>query len=182
MIQGKCAAGVLLCALLVGCAPHGGEPDGLVLARALGVDGGVVRAVCIDGQGTCTVEQAAGENFAAARAALPGAGERKVALTNLSYIIIGKETDLETVLTTILNDRELSPGALVWCAENAGELLGQGDGVLGRLEVLAGESAVPTTAEALAALETEGRVELPCLVLKEMGIEEEGTVGWEKKR
>lgn len=181
MRRGKCAAWVLFCALLTGCAPHAGEPDGLALARVLGVDSGAVRAVCIDGEGTCTVVQAAGEDFAAARAALPGAGERKIALTNLSYIIIGKGADLETVLTAVLNDREMSPGALVWCAEEAGTLLGQGDGVLGRLEVLAGENAVPTATEALAALETKGRVELPFLVLEETGIGEKGTVRWEKK-
>lgn len=181
MKWGKCAVCFLLCTLMAGCAPHGREPDGLALARALGVDGGTVRAVCIDGQGTCAVEQATGADFAAARAALPGTGERKVALTNLSYIIIGKGTDLEAVLTAILNDRELSPGAQVWCAEDAGELLEQGAGALGRLEVLAGERMIPTVAEALAALETEGRVELPRLVLKETGIEEEGTAGWEKK-
>jgi len=171
-------------ALLGGCAPNAREPDGLALARVLGVDGSdpvTLTAVCgqEDGEagpkGTST-----GADFNEARQGLPWTGEKEIALTSLSYIIVGADADLERAAQTVLDDHELSPGASVWYAENAGELLEACEDPAARLAVLEEQGIkAPTAVQALARLGVDGRVELPRLVWdgEQMGVE--GVFVWE---
>ena len=171
-------------ALLSGCAPNAREPDGLALARVLGVDGAgpvTLTAVCggTDQDGGAR-GSADGANLEAARQALPWAGEREMALTNLSYIIIGMDADAGAAAAWVMADRELSPSAAMWLTEDAAALLdGSGDPAA-RLEVLmdSGVSA-PTAAEVLAALETFGWVELPVLESMDGELRVVRTVRWE---
>ena len=174
---------VVLWILLAGCAPHADEPDGLALVRVLGVDGGdevTLTAVCtVQGQQEPVRGEAAGRDFVQARERLPWSGDREMALTSLSFLVVGEEADLEAVLTAILNDQELSPAALVWCTEDAEELLEESRDPVGRLELLLeqGETA-PTAAEALAELKTFGTVELPALKLAGENVELKGVLRW----
>ena len=173
----------VLC-LLSGCAAHAREPEGLALVRVLGVDGGdhiTLTAVCGVQSGQEAVRGAVeASEFCAARSLLPGCGERELALTNLSFIIINKEADLREVLMEILQDREMSPSATVWVTESAGALLGAAKDPAGRLEVLSGQGMeAPTVVGALAELETTGVVRLPVLKEEDGLLIPDGSVLWE---
>lgn len=173
-----------VCCLLSGCASHAAEPEGLALVRVLGVDGGAeitLTAVCPGQQGEEPVRgSASAPEFGAARARLPGAGEREMALTNLSYLIINKEADLALVLLEVLRDREMSPSATVWYAESAKELLAACGDPAGRLEVLSGQGVeAPTVVDALAALESTGVVRLPVLLAEDGTLTVTESVLWE---
>lgn len=176
---------LLLIVLLAGCAPNAREPDALALVRVLGVDGAgpfVLTAVCGTGESgeEALRGSARGKDFQAAREALPWAGDRELALTSLSYIIVGADTDLKAVAEAVLADHELSPGASVWLAESAAELLGACDDAEGRLAVLEEKGLKPpTAAEVLAALKTDGSVSLPLLVWDGERMETAGSVRWE---
>lgn len=179
------ALGTALC-LLSGCAPHATEPQGLALVRVLGVDGGeeiTLTAVCPGQQGEePVVGTASASEFCAARAILPSSGARELALTNLSYLIINKEAELPAVLLEVLRDREMSPSATVWYAENAAQLLEEGADPAGRLEVLSDHGAeVPTVVDALARLEQAGVVRLPVLKVENGQIVVDGSVLWERE-
>lgn len=173
--------------LLAGCAPHAREPDGLALVRVLGVDGGggvTLTAVCggldqgDDSRGTVTAE-----NFDGARRALPWAGQKEMALTNLSYIIIGEHADLEEALAYVLADHEMSPSATVWLAQDAGGLLTGSEDPAARLAVLTEQGvSAPTVVDALAALRNEGGVTLPALICVGEQLEVLGQVQWEERR
>lgn len=174
-------AGALLFA--AGCAPRAGELDGLLLARTLGVDGaggGKLTAQWDAGEedGAC-VRGTAGESFAAARQALPWDGGRELALTNLSYIIIGNEADPQAVLTQVLEDRQISPAAAVWAAREACALFGQGEDLASRLDVLlaAGQEA-PTAAQVLAQLWEEGSARVPRLAIANGAVFVDGSAVW----
>lgn len=180
--------GVLLLAaalcLLSGCAAHAREPEGLELVRVLGVDGGdqiTLTAVCGVQSGQEAVRGTAGAaEFCAARSLLPGCGERELALTNLSFIIINKEVDLQEVLMEILQDREMSPSATVWVTDSAGALLAAEKDPAGRLEVLSGQGVeAPTVTAALAELETAGVVRLPVLREEDGLLVPDGALLWE---
>lgn len=121
---------VLLAALLFllsGCAPQARELDGMALVRVLGVDGGeevTLTAVCGGtDQGDVSRGAASAADFQSARQALPWVGEEELALTNISYIIVGAEADLSEALGLILSDHEMSPSATVWLTQDAGALL-----------------------------------------------------------
>lgn len=179
------AAGIAaLWLLLCGCAPHAGEPEGAALAEVLGVDGGgpvTLTAVCRGPEGDTILGGSAGADFCSAREKLPWSGEREVKLTSLSYLIINKNADLEEVLTGVLTDRELSPAALVWCAEDAETLLRGGGDAAARLEVLRKSGVVPpTAAEALAEWKAAGGVLLPEVKLENGRIEPAGEYAWEE--
>lgn len=155
--------------VLVGWRPAPREPEGLALVRVLGVDGSgpvLLTAVCggedqeEPGRGQC-----AGENFEAALAGLPWSGEKELSLTSVSYIIVGRDVELEKVLLTVLRNRELGASATVWLAEEgAWAMLGRCADPASGLDLLArqGQNA-PTAAEALAKLEGGEPLTLPLL-------------------
>lgn len=183
MKRGVLLLAAMLC-LLSGCAAHAREPEGLALVRVLGVNGGdriILTAVCGAQNGQEAVQgTVAAAEFCAARSLLPGCGERELSLTNLSFIIINKEVDLQQVLMEVLQDREMSPSAAVWVTDSAGELLAAAKDPVGRLEVLSGQGVeAPTAVDALAELETTGVVRLPVLREEEGLLIPEGTLLWE---
>lgn len=170
--------------LLSGCAPNAREPDGLALARVLGVDGCgpvTLTAVCGEEEGESGLRgAAAGRDFMTARAALPWTEDKELALTSLSYLIIGNCADLEAAAAAVLDDHELSPGATVWYAPDAAALLSACEDPAGRLAVLEERGVrAPTAAEALASLRTDGRVDLPRLTWDGERLETDGTFTWE---
>lgn len=174
---------LLALALLSGCAPQAAEPEGTALVQVLGVDGGgpvTLTAVCPGQQGAePVVGSATAADFAAARAKLPAAGERALALTNLSYLIVNREADLREVLFAVLEDGELSPAATVWCTGDAAELLENCGDAAGRLAVLEASGVeAPTVADALAQLESFGAVRLPRLEWNGGAMTVEGGVLW----
>lgn len=179
----------ILCAalaMLAGCAPNAREPDGLTLVRVLGVDGDgpvILTAVCGGTEGEDGIRgKAAGEDFETARQALPWVGEREMALTNLSYIIIGEDGDVEKAVRCVMEDRELSPSATVWLTEDAAALLERVEDPAARLEVLMDSGAgAPRAVEVLAALRTEGSAELPVLCIRDGELEIAGRVRWETR-
>jgi hypothetical protein len=170
--------------LLCGCAAHAREPERLALVRVLGVDGGetvTLTAVCA---GTDEQEDLFGTvvagNLDEARWALPWSEEREMALTNLSYLIIGETANLEEILAYVLDDHEMSPSATVWLAEDAGTLLSKCSDPAARLEVITEQGTdAPTVVSALAALRLEGRVELPVLTCQDGRLETGGQQEWE---
>lgn len=170
--------------LLEGCAPNAREPDGLALARVLGVDGTepvTLTAVCGQEDGENGPRgSAAGTDFQEARQGLPWTGEKEIALTSLSYIIVGAGADLERAAQTVLDDHELSPGASVWYAENVGELLEACENPAERMAVLEEQGVkAPTAVQVLARLRVDGRVELPRLVWNGEQMDVEGVFVWE---
>ena len=163
MLLAAAAAAVLLS----GCAPSGREPDNLALVRVLGVDGASpveLTAVCggtdqRDGsRGACV-----GETFGQAREWLPWSGENELALTSVSYLLVGRDADLEAVLFAVLEDAELGASAKVWLAgSGAKETLALCRDPASDLELLSRQGiGAPTVAQALASLSTEGKVILP---------------------
>ena len=74
-------------------------------------------------QGDVSRGAASAADFQSARQALPWVGEEELALTNISYIIVGAEADLSEALGLILSDHEMSPSATVWLTQDAGALL-----------------------------------------------------------
>jgi hypothetical protein len=173
--------------LMSGCAAHAREPEGLALVRVLGVDGGenvTLTAVCADGE---EQEDALGTASAGtldeARWALPWSGQREMALTNLSFLILGETADLEETLDYVLSDHEMSPSATVWLTEDAGALLAECGDPVARLTVIAEQGiAAPTVVDALAALRLEGQVALPVLTSQDGRLETAGQMIWEAAR
>ena len=177
---------VLLAALLFllsGCAPQARELDGMALVRVLGVDGGeevTLTAVC--GGTDVSRGAASAADFQSARQALPWVGEEELALTNISYIIVGAEADLSEALGLILSDHEMSPSATVWLTQDAGALLDACEDPAARLAVLEEQGVeAPTVVMVLAALKTDGQVELPVLSLADGRLEPAGQAVWEEK-
>ena len=180
---------VLLAALLFllsGCAPQARELDGMALVRVLGVDGGeevTLTAVCGGtDQGDVSRGAASAADFQSARQALPWVGEEELALTNISYIIVGAEADLSEALGLILSDHEMSPSATVWLSQDAGALLDACEDPAARLAVLEEQGVeAPTVVMVLAALKTDWQVELPVLSLADGQLEPAGQAVWEEK-
>lgn len=159
---------VALAVLLAGWSPAPREPEGLALVRVLGVDGAgpvVLTAVCggedqpNQGRGQC-----AGSDFAGALSGLPWSGTQELSLTSVSWLIVGRDVDLEEALTAALRDEEIGAAATVWLAEEgAAELLERCGDPASALELLGRRGIeAPTVVEALAALE-EGGLSLPLL-------------------
>lgn len=173
----------LLSVLLAACAPNAREPDSLALARVLGVDGAgpvEVTAVCgPDEDGSCLRGSAEDADFQRAKSILPWTGEKELALTSLSWLVIGSGADLEEVAWAVLEDHELSPGACVWYTDDAAEILNLCEDPATRLAVLEEQGVqAPTAAKALAALETDGSVELPRLIWDGERMQAAGTYLW----
>lgn len=165
--------------LLCGCSPNAREPEDLALVRVLGVDGAspvALTAVCgsVSGQpplrGSCV-----DETLLLARQALPWTGEEELALTGVSWLVVGRETDLEGLLFAVLEDRELGPSAAVWLAEDAAAVLAACEDPAACLELLKTRGMeAPSAAKTLGTLLTEGRVLLPRLTCREGKLEISG--------
>lgn len=171
--------------LLAGWRPPAREPDALALVRVLGVDGaGPVELTAVCGgedQGDQSRGQCAGADFCAALEALPWSGTEELSLTSVSYLLVGRDVDLEEVLLAVLRNEELGASAAVWLAdEGAAALLDECGDPAATLDLLARQGvAAPTAARALAALYDTGRVELPLLRGGEDG---PVWLGWEEWR
>ena len=111
-----------LSVLLAGWRPAPKEPEGLALVRVLGVDGSnpvTLTAVCGgEDQGDQSRGRCAGGSFARALECLPWSGEKELSLTSVSYLIVGRDVDLEQVLLGALRNEELGAACTVWLAEN----------------------------------------------------------------
>ena len=170
-------AGIALAVLLAGWHPVPREPEGLALVRVLGVDGAgpvTLTAVCggedqeIDqSRGQCT-----GDDFETALEKAPWSGEEEMSLTSITYLIVGWDVDLESVLLTALRDEELGANVTVWLARGgAAELLESCADPASALELLERQGLEgPTVVEALAALYGEDGLRLPLLTAGEDGL------------
>lgn len=172
---------------LCGCAPTAREPDQLALVRVLGVagDGPVeLTAVCgLDNQEDVPIRgSCAGENFAAALEEAPWCAKQELALTSVSYLVVGADVDLHQVLTQVLGDEELGSTATVWVSmDPVGEVLDGCEDPEGDLTLLTNQGVkAPTVAAALATLTTQGKVELPCVGENSGRLEQTGWCKWEE--
>lgn len=167
-----------LCLLLSGCGamPYPRELENTLLMRVLGVDqtedGVVVTAANIPESGEEeTVLTAAGRDLEESCQKLKEAGEEYVALTHVTQIVVGADSDLQMVLTAVLEQREVGQSATVWrCEESARETMEQVGGGAKRLTSLElNQSGLETLTVlgALAQLEQAGEVSLPGLTVRE---------------
>ena len=172
-----------LAVLLAGGRPAPKEPEGLALVRVLGVDGPgpvTLTAVCGGGdQGDQSRGRCTGADFAQALSCLPWSGEKELSLTSVSYLIVGRDVDLEQVLLGALRNEELGAACTVWLAEEGAAALldGSPDPASG-LELLERRGIeAPTVVQALAALYGGESVSLPLL-----DGEGHGLIDWEEWR
>lgn len=174
--------------VLSGCAPSAREPDNLALVRVLGVDGaGPVTLTGVCGganqrdasRGSCQ-----GETFDLARERLSWSSTEELALTSVSYLLVGEDADLTAVLFAVLEDRELGASATVWVArEGAWAALEACEDPATDLELLGLQGVqAPTAVQALAALQTQGTVILPVVTAREGRLESRGEDVWKAKR
>lgn len=174
--------GLLVLALLCGCSPVSREPDNLALVRVLGVDGsGPVRLTAVCGavggrpplRGACE-----GESFLRAREELPWTGEEELALTSVSWLVVGETAGLREVLFAVMEDRELGPSAAVWGADrDASALLADCEDPAAQLALLKERGvAAPSAAKVLGLLQMDGAVSLPVLTVREGRLEWKGEV------
>ena len=107
---------------LSGCASVAREPDDLALVRVLGVDGAgpvVLTAVCGgDDQKDVNRGAVSASDFGTARREIPwsGTGE-ELALSGVSYLLVGPDVDMAGLLLAVLEDEELGATATVWLVE-----------------------------------------------------------------
>ena len=178
-------AGIALAVLLAGWHPALKEPEGLALVRVLGVDGPgpvTLTAVCggEDREGDGRRGQCTGADFEQALEALPWSGEKELSVTSVTWLIVGRDAELERVLLAALRDEELGANATVWLAESgAADLLeGCGDPA-SALELLERQGLEgPTAVEALAALYRGDGLRLPLLAAGEDGLTLSDWVEW----
>lgn len=115
------------CSCCPAVRPRPGSWTAWLWCGCWGWDGGeevTLTAVCGGtDQGDVSRGAASAADFQSARQALPWVGEEELALTNISYIIVGAEADLSEALGLILSDHEMSPSATVWLTQDAGALL-----------------------------------------------------------
>lgn len=176
-------APMLALLLLTGCAAAR-EPDDLALVRVLGVDGTgpvVMTAVCGGEDGENALRgTAAGEDYAAARRAVPWSGKgRKLSLTGVNYLVVGRDVDLAALIFLALEDPELGASATVWRApDGALSLLRACDDPTADLELLALEGVTaPTLAQAAAALSGGETLSMPALRAENGCVREDGRIG-----
>ena len=170
-------AGAALAVLLAGWHPVPREPEGLALVRVLGVDGPgpvTLTAVCggEDQEGDGRRGQCTGADFEEALEEVRWSGEEELSLTSVTYIIVGREVELETVLMAALRNEELGAAATVWLgSDGAAELLGSCEDPATALELLERRGfEAPTVVEALAALYRGDELCLPLLTAGEDGL------------
>jgi len=158
-----------LAVLAAGWRPAPQEPDGMALVRVLGVDGSgplALTAVCggedqeAPDRGWCV-----GDSFERALEGLPWSGEKKLSLTSVSYIVVGRDVALREVLLAALRNEELGASATVWLAEEgAAAMLSQCEDPASGLDLLTRQGVeAPTVVEALAKLEAGETLTLPLL-------------------
>ncbi len=165
------------------------EPDELALVRVLGVDGVspvVLTAVCGGhDQGDVSRGGCVREDFAQALKDLPWAGEKRkeeLSLTSVSYLLVGRDIELEKVLEEVLRSQELGAASTVWLADGSVEqLLSSCEDPASGLSLLVRQGTdAPTAAKTLAALRTDGQVTLPLLGVGENGPELLGEQEWRR--
>ncbi len=168
--------GCWLPVLLSGCS-LGQELDEIALVRVLGIDGSApvtLTAVC---GGTDQEDpsrgQCSGEDFITALSALPwsGTGIQELSVTSVTDLVVGRDADLHNVLLAVLEDRQLGAASSVWLAEgSAAAVLSVGEDPAGTLALLHRQKIrVPTAAEVLAKLLSEGSAVLPVLGADDQG-------------
>lgn len=178
---------VLTLILLCGCSggEKGREPENTVPVQVLGIDrmGAeyVLTAVGTDGTGTALMQSARGGTLEEVFVALPGAGERWFALTNVTHFLLGDGVEPVEVLTFILNESGMSWRGNVWYAPLAAAVMAeQKDGGMARLSVLQQtETRVVTVLETLSVLRMDGTAELPALTVRDGMLEVSGVVCYE---
>ena len=170
-------AGAALAVLLAGWHPAPKEPEGLALVRVLGVDGpGPVTLTAVCGgedqerdqsRGQCT-----GADFEEALSELPWSGAEELSVTSVTWFVIGRDVDLESVLLAALRNEKLGASATVWLGpDSAAELLGSCEDPASELELLERQGIeAPTVVEALAALYRGDGLCLPLLIKGEDGL------------
>lgn len=170
-------AGIALVVLLAGWHPVLKEPEGLALVRVLGVDGAgpvTLTAVCggEDQEGDCRRGQCTGTDFGEALEEIRWSGEEELSLTSVTYIIVGRDVELESVLLAVLRNEKLGASATVWLGpDRAAELLGSCEDPASALELLERQGFEgPTVVEALAALYRGDELCLPLLTAGEDGL------------
>ena len=170
-------AGIALVVLLTGWHPIPKEPEGLALVRVLGVDGAgpvTLTAVCggEDQEGNQSRGQCTGADFEQALEGVRWSGEEELSLSSVTWFVIGREVDLESVLLAALRNVELGASATVWLgADGAAELLGSCEDPASALELLERQGFEgPTVVEALAALYEGNGLCLPLLMTGEDGL------------
>lgn len=178
---------LLGCLVLSGCeaTPFARELESTMLVQVLGVDwteNGVVLTAASDpgAGGGAAVLSASGRTLQEAREALKGAGEEFVALTHVTQIVLGADSEYFAILEAALEDPDLSQSATVWLADGrtARVLLESVEGGAKRLSSVELNSGVKpvTVLRSLMELEETGRVELPVLAL------EKETLVWKEVR
>ena len=170
-------AGIALAVLLAGWHPVPKEPEGLALVRVLGVDGpGPVALTAVCGGEDQEIDQSRGQctgaDFEEALEKVPWSGEEELSLTSVTWVIIGRDVELESVLLTALRNEKLGAAATVWLAEEgAAELLGSCEDPASELELMERQGVgAPTVVEALAALYRGEAPRLPLLMVGEEGL------------
>lgn len=164
--------------LLSGCEamPYPRELENTLLMRMLGVDqtreSVVVTAADIpENGGEETLLSATGKDLEESCRKLKESGEEYVALTHVTQIVVGVDSDLRTVLEAVLEQRELGQSATVWRAEETAkglmEQAGGGAKRLTSMELNRPELESLTVLEAMAELEQTGEVVLPGLGVRE---------------
>ena len=178
-------AAVVLAALLAGWHPVPKEPEGLALVRVLGVDGpGAVTLTAVCGGEDQEMDQSRGQctgaDFEEALEKLPWSGEEELSLTSVTYFIVGRDVELESVLLAALRDEKLGANVTVWLAEDrSSELLGSCEDPASALELLERQGIEgPTVVEALAALYRGDGLYLPLLTAEENSLTLADWVEW----
>ena len=170
-------AAAALAVLLAGWHPVPREPEGLSLVRVLGVDGPgpvTLTAVCggEDQEANQSRGQCTGADFGQALEEVRWSGEEELSVTSVTYFIIGRDVELESVLLTTLRNEQLGANVHLWLAEGSAEkLLGSSEDPASALELLERQGFKgPTVVEALAALDRGDGLRLPLLTAGEDGL------------
>lgn len=175
--------------LLCGCSAgnRGKEPENTVLAQVLGIDrmgpAYLLTAAGTDEAGKPLIQTVEGTTLEEAFAAMPGAGEKWISLTNVTQLLLGDGVEPRETLTFIINKSGMSWRANVWYAPLATALMSeQEDGGVARLTLMEKTDTPTVTAlEALAGLLQEGKAALPALAVGEGKLTVSGSVEYEVK-
>lgn len=170
-----------VCALLLtGCSAVAREPDALELVRVLGVDGAepveLTAVSAGNGRGI-----AAAKDFEEAKGRLPWSGVGKeLSLTGVSYLVVGPDVDLESLIFSVLEEEELGAAITVWLAEEgAVEMLDACEDPTADLELLTLQGvAAPTVAQVAAILSGNETLCLPCLAADGGRLQKRGEILW----